>query len=157
MGVRPEAQQEAHGESASQQHQAQMHFLAQAMLFGMALVELLKEPWLHLLTFLLGYFFGHRLALGRDRRKEFNEAAAPIRAALTPIADGVGLISRWPTAAELDAFTQRLPRWQRRGFGEAWGDYDYAMHEPGNSNEAHEPPAQVRAAAQRCLRFCGIR
>jgi len=36
-------------------------------------------------TFLVGLWGGHRLAIGRDRRKEFNEAAAKFRSAFTEI------------------------------------------------------------------------
>jgi hypothetical protein len=35
-----------------------------------------------LITFFLGLILGHRLSLGRDKRKEFNEVSTPIRHAL---------------------------------------------------------------------------
>jgi hypothetical protein len=37
-----------------------------------------------LITGLVGFWLGHRLAIGRDRRREFNVAAAAFRDALAP-------------------------------------------------------------------------
>lgn len=43
-------------------------------------IEFLKHysPLISILTFLAGLYFGNRQAIGRDRRKEFNELAEPI-------------------------------------------------------------------------------
>ncbi len=42
--------------------------------------EALQNPLIPLATFLLGVLLGHRTALWRDKRQEFNEAADPVRA-----------------------------------------------------------------------------
>lgn len=69
-----------------------------------------------LITFLLGLFLGHRLSLGRDLRKEFNEISHPFRVALLrqreyPTPDACIF-----SEIEADLFESALPFWQRRGF-----------------------------------------
>lgn len=78
---------------------------------------------LSFLTFCLGLFLGHRLALWRDRRKEFNEIAEPLREVLlkerdsaSPLAKGLGVI-------EADRLESLLPFWRRRTFRNDWKVY----------------------------------
>jgi len=71
---------------------------------------------LNLLTFFAGLFLGNRLALGRDKRKEFNEAAMPIRSWLLKEAENPSPYSRPPSTVEVDTFTNCLPPWKRKGF-----------------------------------------
>ena len=42
-------------------------------------IEILASPFFPLVTLLLGFLIGHRLAIGRDRRKEFNAASDEFR------------------------------------------------------------------------------
>ncbi|WP_155647136.1 hypothetical protein [Stenotrophomonas maltophilia] len=70
------------------------------------------------LSFFLGAFLGHRLSLGRDRRKEFNEAAVPVRQfVLSQLAAGYPVTP--PSKLEVDSFAQRLRPWERRAFRDA--------------------------------------
>lgn len=78
---------------------------------------------LSFLTFCLGLFLGHRLALWRDRRKEFNEIAQPLREVLlkerdraSPLVKGLGVI-------EADRLESLLPFWRRRAFRNDWKVY----------------------------------
>lgn len=69
-----------------------------------------------LLTFFVGLGLGHWLALGRDRRREFNDAALPVREWLLRQIKRPSPISNAPTPIELDRFIQCLQPWRRRGF-----------------------------------------
>lgn len=78
---------------------------------------------LSFLTFCLGLLLGHRLSLWRDRRKEFNEIAQPLREVLpkerdsaSPLAQGLGVIE----AGRLESL---LPFWRRRAFRNDWKVY----------------------------------
>jgi len=68
------------------------------------------------LTFLLGLLLGNWLAIGRDKRKEFNEAGSPIRGWLLRAKDSPDPYSRWPTDQEIDRFVHCLMPWQRSRF-----------------------------------------
>ena len=46
-------------------------------------IKILTNPFFSLITLLLGFLIGNRLAIGRDRRKEFNEVADPLAKILT--------------------------------------------------------------------------
>ena len=76
-----------------------------------------------LLTFLLGLILGHWLAVGRDKRKEFNEAAAPIRGWLLRAKESPDPYTRWPSEQEFDRFVQCLSPWQRKAFHRHLGSY----------------------------------
>lgn len=69
-----------------------------------------------LLTFLLGLLLGNWLAIGRDKRKEFNEAVAPIRSWLLRAKDSPDPFSRWPSDQEVDRFVHYLAPWRRAKF-----------------------------------------
>jgi len=75
---------------------------------------------LNLITFLVGLLVGNRLSIGRDRRKEFNEAAQPIRAWLLSEVERPSPYSPPPNAVQIDAFVSYLPFWKRSGFREAY-------------------------------------
>lgn len=73
------------------------------------------------LSFCLGLILGHWLAIGRDNRKEFNDAAAPVRAWVTRqmAFEGVDLFP-FPPLHETDAFLVRLSPRKQVKFKSAW-------------------------------------
>ncbi len=80
----------------------------------------LQNPLLSLLTFFVGLLVGHRMALWRDMRKEFNDAADPVRAWLLLEVSGPSAYRKPPTGLEVDRFVQCLSRWNRKSFLAAW-------------------------------------
>ena len=88
------------------------------------LFELLTNPVIIALNsgiaFCLGLLIGNRLAIGRDKRKEYNAVAQPIRAAL--------LKSHWGSdpfdVVTVDLLYQHLSFCQRRGFRRAIERYE---------------------------------
>lgn len=68
------------------------------------------------LTFLLGLALGHWLAIGRDKRKEFNDAATSIRSWLLGAKDSPDPYSPWPSEQEFDRFINYLGPWQQSTF-----------------------------------------
>jgi hypothetical protein len=73
-----------------------------------------------LLTFFLGLGLGNRLAIGRDRRKEFNEAAKPIRAWLLSEVNTPSPYSEPPSDSDIDHFAHCLPMWKKGCFVRKW-------------------------------------
>lgn len=75
------------------------------------------------ISLLAGLLIGNWLAIGRDRRNEFNAIVDPIRAMLlkeradpTPYTPGINDI-------DADRLHSVLPIWHRRAFSQAWLSY----------------------------------
>jgi hypothetical protein len=82
------------------------------------------DPYLlSLLTFFLGLILGHRLTLWRDKRKEFNEIAQPIRVKLLNEREAVDTIVPGPSEIDADQLEGMLPLWNRRRFRKTWDAY----------------------------------
>ncbi len=68
------------------------------------------------LTFLLGLLLGNWLAIGRDKRKEFNDAVGPVRSWLLMQRDELSPYNKSPSRDEIDLFVHYLRPWQRSSF-----------------------------------------
>ena len=51
---------------------------------GTIIVDFFTDPIFSIVTLLIGIFIGHRLAIGRDKRNDFNNAASDFRNAFLP-------------------------------------------------------------------------
>jgi len=80
--------------------------------------ELLKEyaAVISLLTFLIGLIMGNRLAISRDRRKEFNNFVEPIRTWLLFELEDPSPYRKAPSKIEMDNFVHYLPFWKSKKF-----------------------------------------
>jgi hypothetical protein len=88
-------------------------------------MEWLQQQVVPLITFVVGLLAGNYHALWRDRRKEFNTAAAPIREWIIRQVEARGPYPR-PTAVQMDAFEQCLSRRELERFRRACIDFDHA-------------------------------
>jgi hypothetical protein len=82
-----------------------------------------------LVTALIGLLVGSRLAIGRDRRKEFNALAEPIRVLLLREKERLSPYSATPDKVNLTLFRERLPFWKRRAFDRALQNYQKSKNE----------------------------
>ncbi len=95
-----------------------------------------------LLTFFLGLFLGNKLAIGRDRRKEFNEIADEVYTALmrkrawaenNNVGDG-------PTMSQLNHLVRRSPVWRRPSIIKSIGIYKEATNSKSYSQDQYGEP-----------------
>jgi hypothetical protein len=117
---------------------------------------------LSVVTFLIGLIAGNRLALGRDRRKEFNEAAQAIRDTLVMQKKRIRPTSPSPTVVEIDRFEQLLPLWKRRGFRAAFEHYlrsrrECEAREPLMGGVVYTDPAPIHASIEHILKYTKLR
>lgn len=68
--------------------------------------------YLSILTFLLGLILGNRLAIGRDKRKEFNEVAYPVYKKISIYLENSNS-AELPKYTELECLSNFMPIWQR--------------------------------------------
>jgi len=76
---------------------------------------------------LAGFFFGVRVNLWRDRRKEFNELADPLFIKLSKERKNQG--GCFVASMEFEAFSRRLPIWSRESYNRSIKEYYKAKNE----------------------------
>ena len=107
-----------------------------------------------LVTFAAGLVIGHWLVIGRDKRKEFNEAARPIRVFLLGRQEALSPTDDQPSASEWDAFESCLSRWQRAQFMEARKEHDgYHTGTCAYGMVPYPDPGQVHSCVRALLAF----
>ena len=82
--------------------------------------------FLSFLTFLIGLIVGHRFALFRDKRKEFNEACVPLYVQLS---NGITTsnTSAYPEKLQLELFTSHIPYFKKRSYKVAVHNFNSAL------------------------------
>lgn len=126
------------------------------------MLELLQNPLLSTLTFLIGLLVGHRTALWRDVRQEFNQAADPVQAFLLAERKGPSVHRSRPDVVELYRVEQRLSRWRRKRFTVAWQAYEQAcqqarQREAAYGSVSYQDTRPILAAVDVCLALVRLR
>ncbi|WP_369929428.1 hypothetical protein [Xanthomonas sp. NCPPB 2632] len=111
---------------------------------------------LSLLTFLLGLVLGNWLAIGRDKRQEFNEAVSPIRRWLIEEMKRPTPYGPWPSDHEVDRFAHCLSAWHRARFLKHWASFK-ALHQSkqiqdGSGQVFYSDESEIRQALGRLFR-----
>lgn len=121
------------------------------------MLELLQNPLLSLLTFFVGLLVGHRTALWRDMRKEFNDAADPVRAWLLLELDNPSPYRKGPGVVEIDLLVQCMHFWRRKGFLTAWQHQQQArkdaMYQDSLGQALYKETAAIKASVSTCLAY----
>ena len=110
-----------------------------------------------LITFFLGLILGHRLTLGRDKRKEFNVIVIPIRGYLMDVKHDPRPVHKTPSKMEIDRFIRELPFWRRKTFNLKWNQYikeageDIGRDSYGGTSYKH--PETISSHADGLLKF----
>ena len=121
------------------------------------MLELLQNPLLSLLTFLVGLLVGHRTALWRDLRKEFNDAADPVRTWLLLEVDEPSAYRKGPGIVEIDLLVQCMHFWRRKGFLAAWQrqqqNREKAVYRDSYGQARYRETAAIQAAVKECLAY----
>ena len=79
--------------------------------------------------FLAGALVGNRIAIGRDKRNEFNTIVGPIRIRLVEALDSPNSASGCPTSVEVDRLDFYLGCFARRRFSAAIENYQKCCEE----------------------------
>ena len=115
-----------------------------------------------LITFCAGLLLGNRLAIGRDKRKEFNAAAQPIRGWLIKESKKSSHINdwsdiRWPSDIDIDKFISCLPILRRRGFIKAYKHQEKVRDEQEARTDTgavfYKDPEVIIEAVKKCLPY----
>lgn len=96
--------------------------------------------WINLAVFLSGLFIGNRLAIGRDRRREYNAVAERLRKELTQFLERPDPYRSFPSRTELSEFALFLSVLQRRRFQVA---VDECFHAMSGTNQVRDSVGQV--------------
>ncbi|GHD90658.1 hypothetical protein GCM10011445_07000 [Pseudocitrobacter faecalis] len=117
------------------------------------------------ITFALGHFIGHRTAVKRDKRKEFNSLAAPIRAELLKQIETIksgsyeeAKISRDSIflLSDLSANSRKITdAYKQFKFANSWDGLEVITNEYGDRQEMNTEKAL--AAAQNLLKLIPLK
>ena len=114
-----------------------------------------------LFTFAAGLLLGHRLSLGREKRKEFNEAVQPIRKYILAEIDSPSAYRKPPSKAELDVVIHCMWWHQRYRFQKALNAFYEKKKEAEVRNELGEvlygDATAIRLAAGKVLKHAKFR
>lgn len=119
--------------------------------------SLQSDLLINFLTFLLGLLLGNWLAIGRDRRREFNEAAQPLREWLLSEIDSPSAYRERPSPIEIDTFVSCLSWWRRGRFRAALERQDQvrraAEKQSSYGEVQYSDDSPIKAALRDCLSF----
>lgn len=88
-----------------------------------------------LATGLIGLLVGNRLAIGRDKRKEFNAIAERITIVLFNARESPSPSDEWLNKMDIHFFREALSFWRRRNFDAALRAYKQACGDDNNTTE----------------------
>jgi hypothetical protein len=114
------------------------------------------------LGFLAGTLVGNWIAIGRDRRREFNDAVKPMRAHIISVRDRPhamqGLLL---SGSEIDFIQHHMRPFRWRRFMRAVKDYERCHDQQAVQDEtgaySYVNPAAVSACASNVLRYLRLR
>jgi hypothetical protein len=110
-----------------------------------------------LLTFFLGTVFGHWLAVFRDKRKEFNDAAPPVRTWLLNDIQKPSPDRNPPTKIELDTFVSNLGIVDRIKFLKAYEkqnlDRENTKFRDGFGQVLYKDSSKIIQSLESCLKY----
>lgn len=123
--------------------------------------DVVTNPLFGVLTALIGFFCGHRVALWRDRRKEFNEVADILFRALLTEKKGMAGPSplvAGPSIEDFHVFRRHLGWLRRRQFDIALRDYQKAKGPENHTRNVvgdvfYEDDLRVSYAINRLIEF----
>jgi hypothetical protein len=133
-------------------------------------VSCLSTSLLSFLTFLIGLVLGHRLAIGRDKRKEFNTSAEKFSASFVQTRQSLRSqnqdVREIITAAVISdqekaliAFERFLSEREQREILAAWSSYTSGpfTRSPGSLSKRPEDIAKAQAKLDALLKFAAPR
>ena len=87
------------------------------------LQDIITDPLFGIIWGLVGFFIGNKLAIDRDRRREFNDLINPIRHELLGVKNhpSSNLTGTW--GITLSLICEKLPFWKRKAFDNAIENY----------------------------------
>jgi len=88
-----------------------------------------------LATGLIGLLVGNRLAIGRDKRKQFNAMAKHITIVLLNARESPFPSDEWPNKTAIHFFREALPFWCRRRFDAALCKCNQARSDDNTTTE----------------------
>ena len=95
------------------------------------------EPVLYnLLCALIGFFIGNRLAIGRDKRREFNSLIDPIRHNLLRMKTFPESNLKGTWEIDIMMIRERLPFWKRKAFDRAIKNYKKSKSEKNMARDS---------------------